>query len=146
MMRYLLAGAAVAAIAAPASARDNSAYFGLEVGPMWVTDSHVHRNGASVLDINHNLGVDGDLILGYDFGIFRAELEGSHKWAKHKSYDFATPPNPADARGHSRVYSIMGNAMVDLGDNDRVNFYVGAGVGRASRAFASRCSVISTSA
>ena len=38
MMRYLLAGAALAAVAPPASARDNSPYFGLEVGPMWVTD------------------------------------------------------------------------------------------------------------
>jgi hypothetical protein len=38
MKRFLLAGLAVAAIAAPAEARDNSAYFGLEVGPMWVKD------------------------------------------------------------------------------------------------------------
>ena len=131
MMRYLLAGAALAAIAAPASARDNSAYFGLEAGPMWVQDSHVHRNGVSYLDINHNLGVDGDLILGYDFGLFRAEIEGGHKWAKHQDYDFATLPDPSNARGHSRVYSVMGNGMVDLGDNDRVNFYAGAGVGIA---------------
>ena len=131
MQRYLLAGAALAIFAAPAAARDNSAYFGLEVGPMWAQDSHVRSNGAPLLDINHNLGVDGDLILGYDFGLFRAEVEGAHKWAKHDKYDLANGSSTSNADGHSRAYSIMGNAMVDLGDNERINFYAGAGVGVA---------------
>src|SRR4029079_16862261 len=133
MRKYLLAGAALAAIsAAPAAARDNSAYFGLEAGPMWVHDSRVEieSTGAPVLDIDHKMGVDGDLIMGYDFGLFRAEFEGAHKWAKHSSYD---RPSGAESpvHGHSSNYSTMINAMVDVGRNDAVNFYAGAGVGLA---------------
>src|SRR6476619_6936777 len=116
MMRYLLAGAALAAIAAPAAARDNSAYFGLEAGPMWVQDSHVRLDsGTPVIDIDHKVGVDGDLIAGYDFGMFRAEFEGGHKWAKHGDYDRpsgATTPS----HGHTSSYSTMLNAMVDVGN------------------------------
>jgi OOP family OmpA-OmpF porin len=136
MKRILLAAASLAALTAtPAVARDHSAYFGIEVGPMWAQDSNVSVEGLHSYDINHNLGVDGDLIAGYDFGLFRAEIEGSHKWAKHDKYDL----NPAlfeglthfDSSGHSRAYSIMGNAMIDLGKNEAVNFYLGGGVGVA---------------
>ena len=130
MKRLLLVGAALTAISAPAAARDHSAYFGLEMGPMWALDSHVERNGTDFVDVDHKLGVDGDLILGYDFGMFRAEAEGAYKWARHDSYEL---PNGSSggADGHSRVYSIMGNAMIDLGDNERINFYAGGGVGMA---------------
>ena len=132
MKRFLLAGLAMAAISAPASARDNSAYFGLEVGPMWVKDSHVKLDttGTTVLDIDHKLGVDGDLVAGYDFGMFRAEFEGAHKWAKHDGYD--RPSGPTEpVHGNSSGYSTMINGMVDVGGNDSVGFYAGGGVGLA---------------
>src|SRR5690349_7829107 len=120
MKRFLLAGLATLAIAAPASARDNSAYFGLEVGPMWVKDAHVKTDsGTRVLDINHSLGVDGDLIMGYDFGMFRAEFEAGHKWAKHHDYDRPTGAT-TPAHGNTSGYSTMVNAMVDVGGNDSV--------------------------
>src|SRR3982751_5595361 len=133
MKRYLLAAASVAAFAAaPAAARDHSAYFGLEVGPMWARDSHLKidfGDGVGTFDVNHKLGVDGDLIAGYDFGIIRAEVEGGHKWAKHDEYSAGS--NKIDADGHSRAYSLMGNVLIDLGDNEKVNFYAGGGVGIA---------------
>lgn len=129
-MNKLMIGAAIAALATPAAARDHSAYFGLEIGPMSVRDSDVEVDGVDLLDVDHNLGVDGDLILGYDFGLVRAEVEGSHKWAKHKDYDIAGDGS-VEADGHSRAYSVMGNAMIDLGPNDTVNFYAGAGAGIA---------------
>jgi opacity protein-like surface antigen len=102
---------------------------------MWANDPKVRSDSLHLYDINHKLGVDGDLIAGYDFGIVRAEIEGSHKWAKHDDYDL----NPAvfegltrfDSSGHSRAYSIMGNAMIDLGRNESFNFYAGGGVGIA---------------
>src|SRR4051794_2347745 len=130
MMRYLLAGAALAAIAAPAVARDNSAYFGLEVGALFPLDSHVDvaATGANVIDINHKVGGDGDLIAGYDFGMFRAEFEAGHKWSKIKNLDFPSGAN-ADGGGHTSNYSTMVNAMIDLGNDDTVNFYAGAGAG-----------------
>jgi OOP family OmpA-OmpF porin len=128
-MRYLLVGAALAAIAAPAAARDHSAYFGLEIGALFPLDSHVDEStGANVLNINHKLGVDGDLIAGYDFGIFRAEFEAGHKWAKHKNYDLASGAT-VGGDGHTSSYSTMINAMIDLGDNRSFNFYAGGGAG-----------------
>ncbi|MFL6728879.1 MAG: outer membrane protein [Sphingomicrobium sp.] len=134
MKRYLLAAASAAVLAAsPAAARDGSAYFGIEAGPMWAKDSRVSEDFADgstdFFKVDHKLGVDGDLIAGYDFGIVRAELEGAYKWAKHDEYCDDT--DCIDADGHSRVYSIMGNAMVDLGKNESFNFYVGGGLGMA---------------
>jgi opacity protein-like surface antigen len=130
MKSYLLAAAGVAAlIASPAAARDHSGYFGIEVGPMWAQDSHVTIDGTAAFDVDHKMGVDGDLIAGYDFGIVRAEVEGGYKWAKHNKY--STGSSSIDADGHSRVYSIMGNVLVDLGKDDTVNFYAGGGVGIA---------------
>ena len=135
MTKYLLAGAALAAIAAsPAAARDHSAYFGIEVGAMHVNDSHFDfdfgGNDIDAFDLDHKIGVDGDLIAGYDFGIFRAELEGAYKWAELKDVSEDGDDIP-DADGHSRAYSLMANAMVDLGRNEGVNFYAGAGAGIA---------------
>src|SRR4051812_46998968 len=125
-MRYLLVGAALAALAAPAAARDNAAYFGLEVGATWPHDSHVtvDATGADVIDINHKVGVDGDLNAGYDFGMFRAEFEAAHKWSKIKSLDLPSGTG-VDGGGHTSGYSTMVNAMVDLGKNESFNFYAG---------------------
>ena len=39
MRKYLLAAAAAAAIASPADARDNSGYFGVEGGIMFLLDA-----------------------------------------------------------------------------------------------------------
>ena len=132
MIRYLLAGAAVAAIASPAAARDHSAYFGLEAGPMFVRDMTVRNTVADrdLIDVNYKTGVDGDLIMGYDFGIFRAEFEASHKWAKQDNFHLPSGTS-IDASGHSSGYTTMANVMVDLGKNDTVNFYAGAGAGLA---------------
>ncbi|QNN67386.1 porin family protein [Sphingomonas lutea] len=129
MKRILLAGAALALMTTPAVARDNSAYFGIEVGPMWVSDVDAEVDGVEEFEITHKLGVDGDLIAGYDFGLLRAEVEGGHKWAKHDDYSDGVDTVPAS--GHSRAWSLMGNAMIDLGNNETVNFYAGAGVGIA---------------
>ena len=69
MKVYLLAGAALALIAAPANARDNAAYFGIEIGGMFANDSDVQLDGNDFVKIDHKFGVDGDLIAGYDFGM-----------------------------------------------------------------------------
>jgi OmpA-OmpF porin, OOP family len=132
MMRYILVGAAIAAIAAPAQARDHSYYFGLEVGGMWPHDSTVEdrTTGANLFNVNYKTGVDGDLILGHDFGLIRAEVEAGHKWAQHDSLDLASGGS-IDGGGHTSGYSAMGNLLVDFGKNESVNFYVGGGAGIA---------------
>jgi opacity protein-like surface antigen len=132
MRLYLLAGAALATLAAPAAARDHSAYFGIEAGPMRLRDMNLEVDGVDLVEVDHKLGVDGDLIAGYDFGPFRAEIEGAYKWAEFDNLEIAGPNNTTiDLDGHSRAYSFMGNVMADLGSNETVNFYVGAGAGIA---------------
>ena len=130
MTRYLLAGAALAALASPAAARDHSAYFGIEAGALFPRNSTVSADGDRLFDINYKTGVDGDLIAGYDFGLIRAEVEASHKWAKHSSYDIAGDGS-LDGHGHTSGFTDMGNILLDFGKNDTVNFYVGGGAGLA---------------
>ena len=48
------------------------------------------------LDINHKLGVDGDMIAGYDFGMFRAEAELGYKRSHHDEYEFGQGTIDAD--------------------------------------------------
>ena len=148
MTRYLLAATALAtglsAFATPATARDRSAYFGIEVGALQVSDTDVDIDFDGDLedeffdgfDVEHNLGVDGDLIAGYDFGLFRLEAELGYKRSRHDEYsvdlDFDDDDDDiADAAGRTSVYSLMANAMADIGSDDGVNFYAGAGVGYA---------------
>ena len=130
-MKYLLAGAALAAIAVPAQARDHSWYFGIEAGALFPRSADVRTstaNGGDLFTTKYKTGVDGDLIMGYDFGIFRAEFEGGYKWAEHNNYHIAGD-GTVDGHGHTSAYTTMANAMVDLGRNDSFNFYAGAGAG-----------------
>src|SRR6476659_11138631 len=103
MKAYLWAATAMAAIAiaTPAAARDRSAYVGLEAGALFVTDTDVRGNSfneGSSFTINHKLGIDGDLIAGYDFGMFRAEAELGYKRSEHDTYNDNIPTFDADGR------------------------------------------------
>ena len=130
MKTQLLAATAIAAIAiaTPAAARDRSAYVGLEVGALFVTDTDVEGNafneGVTDFTIDHKMGVDGDLIAGYDFGMFRAEAELGYKRSEHDEYEDSR--SSFDADGRSSVYSLMANAMIDLGHDEGFQFYAGA--------------------
>ena len=135
--QYLAAGAATIGLAAlamatPAAARDRSAYVGLEVGALFVTDTDVNLDfveGSDAFQINHKMGVDGDLIAGYDFGMFRMEAELGYKRSEHDKY--VDTQSSTDAGGRSSVYSLMANAMIDLGQDEGFQFYAGGGVGYA---------------
>jgi OOP family OmpA-OmpF porin len=151
MKKYLLAAAAVTALATPASARDGSAYVGIEGGVMMASDSDVDRrftggDWVDFLDINHGLGFDVDLIAGYDFGMFRLEAELGYKRASHDDYEIdgdAPGPFPGggdepvvpgaeiDADGRTSITTGMVNALIDIGDDDGLSFYAGGGIGIA---------------
>ena len=121
MRKYLLAAAAAAAIATPAtqaSARDHSGYFGLEGGILKAKNQSIHYDatGASYygyyinnylgtytpsFSTKNKLGYDIDAIAGYDFGMFRLEAEVAYKHANHDHY---TGPNCiAPSGGQCRV-------------------------------------------
>jgi len=131
MKKYLLAAVAVAAFASPAAARDNSGYFGLEVGALFPRDNAVRVEGVNVADVNYKMGVDGDLIAGYDFGMIRAEAELGYKRGEHDEYDFGGTLGTIDADGRTSIYSGMANLLLDFGNEESANFYVGAGAGIA---------------
>lgn len=130
-MKRLLLGATclVAVAASPAAARDNSAYFGLEVGALRVKDNVVEVNNVDLFRIDHKTGIDGDMILGYDFGMFRAEAELAYRRSGHTEYDLAT--GSVDGDGRTSTHSAMLNAMVDVGNESQVAFFAGAGIGYA---------------
>src|SRR5205085_1200573 len=127
MKKHLLAAAAIVALATPAAARDNSGYFGIEVGALFPTDHNVKIDGDSEFEINYKMGVDGDLIAGYDWGLVRAEAELGYKRGEHDEYSDGS--TSIDADGRTSVYSAMGNVMLDFGNQESANFYIGAGAG-----------------
>jgi opacity protein-like surface antigen len=82
-------------------------------------------------------GLDFDLVGGYDFGIVRAEAELGYKRASVRNVDgLAVAGTTAVAGdGNTGVTSIMGNALLDFGDNDGFSVYGGGGAGYARTKF-----------
>ena len=91
----------------------------------------------NAVEVDHNVGIDLDLIGGYDFGGFRVEAELGYKSA---SLDAATISGQlldsadftGEIDGDARVLSAMVNGLFDFGDDDGWSGYVGGGVGLAS--------------
>ena len=105
MRKYLLAAAAVAAVASPAFARDGSGYVGIEGGILFPKDQDADilvdytttqtvrydptafrgrptRRSINTFGLDYKKGYDLDAIGGYDFGMFRLEGEIGYKRAK----------------------------------------------------------------
>ncbi|HEX2623968.1 MAG TPA: outer membrane beta-barrel protein [Sphingomicrobium sp.] len=145
MRKILLAAVAATAIATPAMARDGSPYLGIEGGALFARDlnfdydysfddGEVITPAFGTLGIDHKTGTDLDIIGGYDFGAFRAELELGRKRASHDSYnvvDSELGTFSGEGSGRTRVFSIMGNLLGDFGDENGLSFYGGAGIGIA---------------
>ena len=140
------------ALASPALARDKSWYVGVEGGAMIVEDlkyditntAGVRTNNASTVD--HDYGYDVDGVIGYDFGMFRVETEVGYRKATVDSYRATVPvgfyrangttgTTPAGnydyAGGSSSALSFMLNGLLDFGEDDGLQGFVGGGVGVA---------------
>uniref|UniRef100_UPI0035CBBE3D OmpA family protein n=1 Tax=uncultured Sphingomonas sp. TaxID=158754 RepID=UPI0035CBBE3D len=142
-----MALASTALVAQPALARDNSWYVGVEGGGMIVEDIKFDINNvksASTVDSHYGYDVDG--VIGYDLGMFRLEAEVGYKSAAVDAYrsTVTTPGILAgggatnyaagsynNATGRSTALSFMVNGLVDFGDDDGVQGFVGGGVGVA---------------
>ena len=139
------------AITTPALARDDAWYIGVEGGASIVEDSTlsiVNANGtlAGAANVDNKKGYDFDGIVGYDFGGFRLEAEVGYKKAAvtgltstttipgglttAPTVNFAAGAFPG-AGGDTSALSFMLNGMLDFGDDDGLNGFVGAGVGVA---------------
>ena len=144
-MRKLVIGMALAssALATPALAREGSWYVDLDFGPMILEDSKFDIgtiNNAANLDSDY--GVDGGVAIGYDFGAFRLETEGSYRTADHDGLttgNTGTVPGVSAAnlvsgnfnnvRGDASVLSFMLNGLLDFGDDNGIQGFIGGGVG-----------------
>ena len=133
-MRKLAIAMALAStgLATPAVAKDHSVYVGLEGGVMWVEDSPFNVTDAATNPqyvIDHKSGYDVDAIAGYDFGAVRVEAELGWKRAGNASLNSVTTVYPAG--GHANVLSLMGNVLLDFGDENGFSGYAGGGIGMA---------------
>ncbi len=101
--------------------------------------------GDDAFSLDYKKGFDVDLLAGYDFGMFRAEAELSRKRARTDQVEVRGDVRDAleeelgepitnedlqlDVR--ARITSLIGNLLLDFGNEESLNFYVGGGVGRA---------------
>jgi len=149
-MRKLAIAVALAstALATPALARDKAWYVGVEGGAMIVEDIHFDITSGTTKTVDaatagHDYGYDVGGNVGYDFGMFRIEAEVSYKGAALDTWrsSLRTPlvgstlGAPAayygGPGGKTTALSFMLNGMLDFGDDDGLQGFVGGGVGVA---------------
>ena len=145
-MRKLALSLALAstALASPALARDNQWYVGVDGGAMLVEDLALDIGvvkDAATLDADK--GYDFGGLVGYDFGGFRLESEVSYRKADVSGFTSQTPQATSGtstallaggnyaATGGANALSFMVNGLLDFGDNDGLQGFVGGGVGVA---------------
>lgn len=139
-MRKLIIGAALAstAFASPAIARDGQWYIGVEGGTMLVEDMDIDITDTAGVELGEGLieydapGFDVGGIVGYDFGGFRMEAEVAYK---QDNAELVSGPGTAGERlpasGDGSALSFMVNGMVDFGEDDGMQGFIGGGVGVA---------------
>ncbi len=145
-MRKLAVAMALAstALASPALARDDAWYVGVEGGVMIVEDLSLDIRGTNNAgSINNDVGYDFGGVVGYDFGGFRTEVEVSYRSADAESLAIGAPGIPAGpgaianftgtvpTNGQVNALSFMVNGLLDFGDDDGLQGFVGGGVGVA---------------
>ena len=140
MRKLLILALASTVIASPSWARDGSAYVGIEGGAMRPIDTKldVEAPGLDVsngVKVDYSTGIDLDIVAGYDFGAVRAEAEFAYKRASvddvRVNPDVFATPLSTQADGNGRVLSLMGNVLLDFGDDDGWSGYLGGGAGIA---------------
>jgi OmpA-OmpF porin, OOP family len=146
LMRKLAIGMALAstALASPALARDDQWYVGVDGGAMIVEDMSLDIGALdNVAGIDTDTGYDLGGLVGYDFGGFRLEAEVSYREADTESVNSSGPVIPSgsgsalqaggvyDTGGDANALSFMVNGLLDFGDDDGIQGFVGGGVGVA---------------
>src|SRR5687767_1960407 len=117
VMALALASTALAANPAAATT-DNAGYVGIEAGLWFPSDTDIGFDYDYDifdydydLDVEHKMGFDGDLIGGYDFGQFRAELELGYKTADFDEISADFIDDDFDTDGDVSVWSLMVNGL-----------------------------------
>lgn len=128
--KLLIAAAATALMAAPslASAQDSGVYIKAQAGYGVITDSDITAGPAAVNSIQGDVAGQGNLAyglgLGYDFGDWRLELDGTQLYN-----DLGTVGGQPSSKAKIRASTLMLNAIYDFSDFGSWEPYVGAGLG-----------------
>ncbi|WP_084582373.1 OmpA family protein [Sphingomonas azotifigens] len=134
---------ATTALSTPAFARDDAWYVGVEGGAMLVEDIHFDVGASKdVVTQNNHVGYDVGGNIGYDFGPFRAEAEVSYRRARVDSArtSILLPSGPGlvapagsyeQASGSTSALSFMVNGLLDFGEDNGLQGFVGGGAGVA---------------
>lgn len=145
-MRKLAIGLALAstALATPSMARDGQWYVGVDGGAMIVEDLKADVGPVPLeASLDTDTGYDFGAVVGYDFGGFRLEAETSYRNADvtGTSSSAALMPSGAgtalqsagsyDTAGGANALSFMLNGVLDFGEDDGLQGFVGGGVGVA---------------
>ena len=145
-MRKLAISLALAstALASPALARDNQWYVGVDGGAMIVEDLALDIAGLNdAATVDPDKGYDFGGVVGYDFGGFRLESEVSYRQADVTGFTSQAPQITSGAgttlarggtyavAGNANALSFMVNGLLDFGDDDGLQGFVGGGVGVA---------------
>jgi len=145
-MRKLAIGLALAstALASPALARDDQWYVGVDGGAMIVEDLDLDIGAlGSAASVDTDKGFDFGGVVGYDFGGFRLESEVSYRQADVQGFTSSAAQIPSgagtalapggtyDVAGDASALSFMVNGLLDFGDDDGLQGFVGGGVGVA---------------
>lgn len=161
MIRKITAAALLASAfaASPAVARDHQVYVGVEAGALFVKDIHARAtegfatgggggpalstaavgplavSSSNYFIADMKTGFDGDVVVGYDWGAVRTELEGSYRSAKFDT--ITVDPNDFvfggvnDANGRITSRSIALNVLGDLPLGNGFTLSAGPGIGYA---------------
>jgi outer membrane protein OmpA-like peptidoglycan-associated protein/opacity protein-like surface antigen len=137
---------ATSALASPALARDDSWYIEADAGAMIVEDSSFDiGTTANAMTVDHQYGYDMGGIIGYDFGGFRLEAEASFREADPDNLTSTVRIGAATVAtgfgpglgsynyvaGDVNALSFMVNGMLDFGEDDGLQGFIGGGVGVA---------------
>ncbi|WP_093298191.1 OmpA family protein [Sphingomonas sp. NFR04] len=137
---------ATTALSTPAFARDDAWYVGVEGGAMLVEDIHfdVGASQDAVTQNNNHAGWDVGGTIGYDFGPFRAEAEVSYRRVSGDSIRTAVGVPIVTGAGTAATFpagsyentgsktsalSFMVNGLLDFGDDNGLQGFVGGGAG-----------------
>jgi OmpA-OmpF porin, OOP family len=146
LMRKLALGLALAstALASPSMARDGQWYVGVDGGAMIAEDLNLDIGAAPIeATADTDTGYDFGGVVGYDFGGFRLEAEVGYREADLKGFASSVAALPANSGsalqrsgsyatgGDANALSFMVNGMLDFGDDDGLQGFVGAGAGVA---------------
>ncbi len=105
-------------------------YFAARLGVCFLDDATLSEEGVPcTIDTEFDTGMVIEGAVGYDFGMFRAEVEIGYR--KNDIDEFSALGGSASGDGDFDALSLMANGYLDLENQTAFTPYIGAGIGSA---------------